>query len=327
MLPKLLHSLSVILVFYFPLNLLSQPRLTAEISLIVKSLSEQINRHPEIKNVAIADFTDLSYTPNLLGKQLAEEFLISFVQLPDKNFAIISRNRFTTLLAEDNLANEGYISPEDIPKNGTLKGIDLVIEATLSPTSNNVRINAMGLELETGNVLAAKIGIVTLTPSLQKLATQTPTQSKEIVRGKIVSNEGTTKQETKSANLPVDIISRGNLKIQNNGCSYSGTDIVCSFSFSSENSDEIVSLYCSSSQVYYSSDKNRSYNPLEFRFGDRKGNRRLTQTILANESKELLVYLRADLNPTAQLPELSIKCHTNNDGIFDITFNKLPISQ
>jgi hypothetical protein len=53
----------------------SQPRLTIEVEQMVTSLVSQINAYPEIRTVAIEDFTDLNRTPTLLGRQIAEEFL------------------------------------------------------------------------------------------------------------------------------------------------------------------------------------------------------------------------------------------------------------
>ncbi|MEL7341402.1 MAG: hypothetical protein AAGM67_13055, partial [Bacteroidota bacterium] len=87
-------------IFSIPASVWSQPRLEAEIDQIVTVLVEQINREEGVKTIAIADFTDLGYQPNLLGKQLAEEFLSAFVRARDKNFRMISRSMYEALRAE-----------------------------------------------------------------------------------------------------------------------------------------------------------------------------------------------------------------------------------
>lgn len=319
MLAKLLLSILFCSAIWNPSRLQAQPRLASEIKLIVEELTKQINRDTNIKTIAIADFTDLSYTPNLLGKQLAEEFLSSFVQSSNKKFAVISRNRLESLIDEANLAESGFISPKDIPKIGILKGIDLIVEATLSPNANHVRINAKGLEIESGNVMAAYTGIVTLTPSLKKLVGASPAKSKDLVTGKTKTNLSPI-SHTQS-------FTKGSIEVEARGCQNVGNELVCHFSVLSKDIDEVLSLYCFSSKVFFSSDRNQVLRPSKLQFGEQSGNRRITKTLRANETEDILVFLNSELLEDNFIPKISIKCHTNSQGSFDIQFDNLPIPQ
>lgn len=137
---------------------------------MAQPLVEEINKYEEVKTVAIAEFTDLDYTTNALGKQLSAEFQTSLVTAKNRSFSIITRKQLEALIAEAKLDADGLLSPDNIPRLGRLKGIDLIIGATISLTHQDTAyLNVEGVKLETGEILVGARGAVTLTPSLKRM--------------------------------------------------------------------------------------------------------------------------------------------------------------
>ncbi len=327
LLPRILHFVFFLLIVSGSLQLKAQPSIEAEIDRIVTVLVKQINQQASISTVAIADFTDLAYQPNLLGKQLSEEFLSAFVGAPDKNFRLISRSMYEALLAEQKLDKNGRITPENLPQYGVLQGIDLILGATLSARTNTIRINLRGIELDTGSLIAAYSGNITLTPSYQRLIKQQPAVSQNVITGNKEEVKITAESQSSSATQISSPFQKGNLLIEVEGCSDMGSEIVCQFSVRSAGSDETMSLYCFSSSAAYSINRELILRPTILQLGEQKSNRRITRTLLANSEESLLVFLPLD-SPTPQsVAELTIKCHTNSEGIFDISFKNIPISK
>ncbi|MEL7343061.1 MAG: hypothetical protein AAGM67_21435, partial [Bacteroidota bacterium] len=194
-------------------------------------------------------------------------------------------------------------------------------------------LNLRGIELETGSLVSAYSGNITLTPSLQKLIEIAPAVSQDVITGEIESHEtGDDSAEEGAARGAPQMTSlarfqKGSLQVEAQGCRYNGSEVICQFLVRSEGSDEIMSLYGFSSQAAFSDDRDLLVRPTQLQFGEQKSNRRITGTLLANGEEELLVYLQPNTTSVRSIASLTIKCHTNSEGIFDITFENISIQR
>ena len=128
-----------------------------KIGRIVNDLVTKMNNKTTIKNVAIADFANLSGTPTELGKYLAEQFSDVMVNA-NISFSVINRGRLNFLLKEAGLDAKGLLDPNSVAKLGKLKGIDAIVVGTMTSVGESINVNVQALNLETAVILASAKG-------------------------------------------------------------------------------------------------------------------------------------------------------------------------
>lgn len=291
----------------------AQPGLTDEVDRMVSSLVEQINRLGSVKTVAVADFTDIHYHPNHLGRQLAEEFMTSLVISRDRKFTIINRSQLKALMKEARLDADGLLAPNNIPMLGRLKGVGLIIGATLSPTYNEVRVNVQGIELETGSSLAAERGNITLTPSLQQLLEEP------------VGDDGSDAKPTPGTSSSSFNVKEGNLEVEIIGCQLSGGQMECRFKASSLQGENVLSVFANQSQVILSAGETKGSIPFKVELGDSSGKGRVTKILKAGKETPLIVFASPDPMPTRGPVEVILSCYSNKDGVFKLHLKDIPL--
>ena len=87
--------------------------------------------------------------------ELITERLITELSVEPK-LKIVERQNLDKALAEQQLALEGYISPESAAQAGRLTGAGAVLTATLTTMGENIEIHARLFSVESGDVIAAK---------------------------------------------------------------------------------------------------------------------------------------------------------------------------
>jgi len=139
-----------------------------KIGRIVNDLVTKMNNKTTIKNVAIADFANLSGTPTELGKYLAEQFSDVMVNA-NISFSVINRGRLNFLLKEAGLDAKGLLDPNSVAKLGKLKGIDAIVVGTMTSVGESINVNVQALNLETAVILASAKGSLPRTPAIIEL--------------------------------------------------------------------------------------------------------------------------------------------------------------
>jgi hypothetical protein len=103
----------------------------------------------------VLDFTDLQGVPNELGRFLAQELSDQLVSA-GKTISFVDRSNIQTLLRENKLSAEGFVSPETTKKIGNLIGIDTVIFGTTTLLGDKVRLSVRAVSVETGWIVATQ---------------------------------------------------------------------------------------------------------------------------------------------------------------------------
>ena len=315
-----IKSVVVLFTFLCLVNFLwSQPHLDKAIEQMVESLIPQINANENIQTVLITDFTDISYQPNLLADLLTKEFMTSFLNTPNKNFILVNRDQFKVLLKEEEFGRKGYLHPDNRSKLGLLKGIDLIIGATLSPSTNYLKVIVEGVEIETGSLVAATKGSIMLTPSLRELLNQS----------KKISDDPETQNSKVGSSISGKGISfsRENIEVTAKGCQYSNSQLQCHFSIVSIGMESELSMYTSASSIYLTSDYSSGYALREIRLGNKTGNRRITQILQADQPYDLIVFAALGKTHSQKITRLNLKCYTPRLKTFNMVFDQIPITQ
>ncbi|MCP1386233.1 CsgG/HfaB family protein [Runella salmonicolor] len=107
----------------------------AQIKGITQELSKKIGKTGK-KRLAVADFTDADGAVTKLGWFLREEFNSALSQI-GQDFEVIERKSVNELLQE-----------KKVPKLGKLTGIEALIDGTITPFEEIVRVNIKILDLQ-----------------------------------------------------------------------------------------------------------------------------------------------------------------------------------
>jgi hypothetical protein len=225
----------------------------------------------------------------------------------------VSRNHLAILFKEAGLGESGALSEENIPKLGKIKGIDLILTATLNPAADYVRVNAQGVEIESSSIVAAKNGAITLTPILRDLLVKAPTtpDPAEVAPPTHVQTEA--------------VFKNGSLKVLTTGCRYSGNQLLCDFTLMSEGADAELSLYVTPSKIHTPVGNPAGYPLRQIQLGEQSGRSRITQILRANQSYDMIVFGPSDIPGNNSISQLRIKCFSPQLGSFEITFSGIPV--
>lgn len=131
--------------------LLSQAQ-DSEINKAATDLASRITQDGK-KTIAVTDFTDLQGRVTELGRFLAEELSVAFVNT-DFDLNTIDRGHIRTLLAEHKLAEQGIIDPETASELGRIAGVDVLIAGTVTELGDGVRLNLKALDTDTAKITA-----------------------------------------------------------------------------------------------------------------------------------------------------------------------------
>lgn len=298
----------------------TQPRLTAEIEQMIAPLVEQLNQYENIRTVAVADFTDHSYQESPLGKQLAEEVQTAIVTTANKKFILIDRSQLKVLMQEAKLDGKGVLDPTMTPRLGRIQGIDLLLGGVMNFTATSIRLNVQGVHLETSGLMAAKVGMITLTPSLKEL--QQPTNERA---DNVVASAKKTKSD-KLKSTPITSFVKEHLKVEALDCQMVNQQLECRFRVISENQDAHLSIYTTRSEVTPFGKEALPIRPSRIQLGQRGSDNRMTQVVHSNKPISLKVLVSSLPPPEPDYVTVTLSCYTTKLGIFSMKFNRLPIS-
>jgi hypothetical protein len=286
---------------------LAQPDLSKEIDRMVAALIEQINAYPEIRTVGIDDFTTTDFQPNALGRYLADEFMTAFVMSREKKFLMLSRQKVKTLMNEAKLDAKGVLAPGNAPRLDQIKGVDVIIGATMMSFTNNIRLNVSGIHLETTGVLAATRDIVTFTPAMRKLYGANTSEQ---------TGPGATSSSSQSP-ITYSEFTHQNIKISLKGCSISGQKNKCTLSMVSEGADTELSLYA---QKSYASINGSRVKPTHAELGNISGSTRVSNILYSDKSYDLSL----EIPGSGITSSLELTFYSNQHGLFKAKFDSIP---
>jgi|GEM_PF-2632074 len=117
--------------------------------------------------VAVLPFETDSYL-STIGHQLADEIVVDILQKAP-NLDVVERTQVEALMMEQNLARQGYLSPESAIQLGRMLGVRLIATGSVSVSIGNVNPSTVNtqrvatgvatlrlIDTETGKVLWAK---------------------------------------------------------------------------------------------------------------------------------------------------------------------------
>lgn len=283
----------------------AQPQLQREIDALVDDLVQQLSRRPYIKSIAILDLTRTDYSPSELGRTLRQELYTSIVKHPDRKFRVINRQRLEQLLAEADLDNDGFLSPENTPRLGHLTAINLVIGGTLTPNANQARINLEGIELETQSVEAAANGTISLTESLRMLDPEVVTEKVTTVR------EGTIPEPPVSW-APEPSLSMKQLTFAPEGCRTEGVRTYCTYSITSREMDTNLTVYANRA-----TSQGQSIQITGVQLGQAKGRGSATNTLYGGKAELLTFSFPVGRHPLGQ--KIKVAFFSDRNGRFEFS--------
>jgi hypothetical protein len=306
--PLIHHYAFTLLLFSLPALSIAQPQLTAEIDAMVAPIIEELNRFEQVNTVAIADFTDKEYQDIPIGRFLADEFMTSFVQQPGKNFLMTNRGHMKLLMEELKLDQKGVLSPDNIPRLGRLKSIDVIVSATIVPFINNLRLNVQAVHLQSGAVMAGHRGIVTLTPSMESWLGE---QRDEVPGQSTTAGKYADKQRT---------YLHQNITISLSSCRNADNRVRCDLEATSKGRTTHLSVYTQYSKAIASGQE----FPLgRAGLGTDEGRGRVTSTLYADQPAAL--WLDFPSVDAARRMDLSLSFYSKQDGSFTARFDSVPV--
>ena len=104
--------------------------------------------------LVVMPFRNENGAKSMEGELIAERLITELSVEP--KLKIVERQNLDKALAEQQLALEGYISPESAAQAGRLTGAGAVLTATLTSMGENIEIHARLFSVESGEVLGAK---------------------------------------------------------------------------------------------------------------------------------------------------------------------------
>lgn len=293
----------------------AQSVLSEKVDKMVVQLVEQINAYSAVKSVAMGDFTDLNQQIHPLGQRLSQEMLTAMALTRGKNFSVISRSQLHRLMEEVKLDRIGVLSQETIPRLGRLKGIDMIIAATIASSSNVIYLNVIGVELESGDVLAAAKEQVPLTPSLKQW----------LLSGSEMPDNPTHTAENASNELPATAIEAGGFWVEPRGCTTAGNLLKCEFSVISREGDADLSIYNHRSKISFSQHADAPITPRKMSLGRISGDRRVTTSLRQGEAINLTVFVPVLSNTWSGIAQMELVCYSPPSGTFSMKFSKIPL--
>ena len=272
---------------------------------MVEPIVKELNRFGQVSTVAIADFTDTDYNEIPIGRFLADEFMTSFLQQPGKNFLMTNRSHMKALMQELKLDQKGVLSPQNIPRLGRLKSIDVIVSATIVPFANNLRLNIQAVHLQTGAVMAGQRGIVTLTPSMIEMRTE--------------KQDGAFKQDAPMGQLISH--QHQNITISLKSCRSTDNGVQCVLESKSRGRATHLSVFTQYSKAIVNG---QEYPLVRASLGTDEGRDRVTSTLYADQAEELTLNFPS-IDSGIRI-DLSLSFFSQEDGRFTATFEDVPIN-
>lgn len=224
----------------------AQDALDKEITVIVSDLVTKMKTKTTIKNVAIADFSNLNGTPTELGKYLAEQFSDVMVNA-NTSFSIVDRGRLNYLLKEAGLDAKGLLDPNSVAKLGKLKGIDAIVIGSMTSVGENLNVNVKTINLETAVILASAKGSLRRTPAIIEL------EKKELAPepgGKTTPTKTNPAKPKDAVDVAPITFEKDPLKFECLECKQSGENVNCKFRITSVGKDIDLDIYIDPSYYY-----------------------------------------------------------------------------
>ena len=222
----------------------AQTPLSIEIQGVADQLASKVNHNPGIKNIAVADFTNVNETPTELGKFLSDQFLYSLASVRG-TFSVIDRSRVNALLREVGLYAKGLLDPEAATRLGRLKGIDVIVVGTVVEDGNDILVTVKAIRLESAAIVGVAKGEITRTPVIRDLETK---DINEVTGDNSISGvdqpSGNKSKTLVRQKTEVDGISAELL-----ACRQSGQGVECLIKVMSMNKDVDLGIYVRDSRI------------------------------------------------------------------------------
>lgn len=193
-------------------------------------LSDEISKTDK-KIVAVVDFTDLQGNVTELGRFFAQEISTS-IAMGGKEFEVVDRTHLNSILTEHKLAEKGIIDPQTARQLGKIAGVEILVTGTITPLGDNIRLNAMVLDIETAKIIAGTKQSIPMTGTLANLS------------GSEIKTASSSKSRKSSEKKEKDgEIESFGFNIKAPGCEMKGNELVCPITFTNlENEKRAVSI-------------------------------------------------------------------------------------
>jgi len=141
--------------FFFIVLMFAACILRAEPDIYLKvtdELASDLSRHPQAKVAVFA----IPYIDNRYGEEpfIASEKLTNGLAR-HKRLSVLERNHIVQILSELHLSETGVLDPKSAKRVGDALGADVIVTGTLAKLEKGTEINARGLFLGNGRIIAA----------------------------------------------------------------------------------------------------------------------------------------------------------------------------
>lgn len=106
------------------------------------------------KKIAVLDFATIEGTTSTFGKYLAEQISVSLV-LARKDFTVVDRSNFKSILSEHHLTEEGLVKPENAKRLGEFSGVDALLIGTVTSVATGHIITIKLVSTDKAEVVGA----------------------------------------------------------------------------------------------------------------------------------------------------------------------------
>lgn len=107
------------------------------------------------KKIAVVDFTDLQGSSGgELGKYIAEQVSVNMV-MAKRDFAVLDRANFKSILSEHKLTSLGLIDPKNAKQLGQFSGVDALIMGVFVTKGTNIMLTAKIITTDTAEIVGA----------------------------------------------------------------------------------------------------------------------------------------------------------------------------
>lgn len=117
---------------------------------------------------AVIDFTDLDGGVTHLGRFMAEELSIALAT-ESRSFRVVDRTHIRSLLKEHKLSSSGLIDPDTARELGRIAGVDTLVNGTVTPLGDSIRLSIKVLDSETAQVIASSSSNIPKTQAIDSL--------------------------------------------------------------------------------------------------------------------------------------------------------------
>jgi hypothetical protein len=167
-----------------------------EVSVMIAETIKQAG----INRVAVTDFINLEGDITELGRFLAEHFSVALAG-SERSIGVVDRTHIKTLLREHKLSETGLIDTTSAKQLGQIAGIEALITGIITPFEDTIQITIKVLDIETAEIIDARIVSLPKTQAVQEL----------LQKGTTISNPSNTSAQNTQKPITIQITPRENI--------------------------------------------------------------------------------------------------------------------